>query len=55
MLHDLAAILALAIACAAWVAVQRFVGAHDPGNPGLDRSCDGSCSSCERSCDDRRR
>lgn len=45
---DLVAIAVLAVACAAWVVLQRWVARVDPGNPGVERECDGGCGSCER-------
>ncbi len=46
----LLAVLALALAAAGWGALQLWIARHDPGNPGLDRTCDGSCRSCDQSC-----
>ena len=48
---DLIAIAALAAACAGWVVLQRWVARRDPGNPGVNRECDGGCGGCERSGD----
>ena len=45
------AIAALALGCAGWVLVQRFVARHDPEQPGVEggdgEGCaSGSCGSC---------
>ncbi len=50
MATEIVAVLALALACAAWVALQRWIARRDPGNPGLDRGCDGTCGSCTGHC-----
>jgi len=34
-------ILALALLCAAWVVVQRWIAKRDPESPGIHRRCDG--------------
>lgn len=47
---DLAAVLALAVVSGGWVLLQRYIDRVDPGNPGLDRECDGGCRSCDREC-----
>jgi hypothetical protein len=49
---DLAAVLALAAACAVWGLVQLWVARRDPGNPGVARECDGGCLTCASRGDD---
>lgn len=50
---DLVAIVGLALVCAAWIALQRWIAQLDPEIPGIKRSCSGcsvpggeSCASC---------
>ena len=43
MLHFLLPILGLGCLCGAWVVVQRWVGKHDPGQPGVEGKC-GRCT-----------
>jgi hypothetical protein len=43
MLQYALAVLGLGILCGAWVVVQRWVGKHDPGQPGVEGKC-GRCS-----------
>jgi hypothetical protein len=45
-LTELLAILILAAAAGGWALLQRWLARVDPGNPGLARECDGSCSHC---------
>jgi len=55
-LADLAAVAALAAACAGWVLVQRWVARRDPDNPGIVRDCGGCAQggACEDHCRARR-
>jgi hypothetical protein len=48
--NEALAILALSALCAGWVLLQRWIGRHDPENPGIRRECDGGCAGCEDAC-----
>lgn len=39
MIVHLLAIIGLALLCAGWYLVQRFVAKHDPTQPGVEGSC----------------
>jgi hypothetical protein len=45
-------VLSLGLVCAGWVLLQRWIARRDPENPGLARSCDGTCATCEGRCRD---
>jgi hypothetical protein len=44
---DVVAVAGVALLCAAWAVVQRFVARSDPGQPGVEGKCAG-CGSRDR-------
>jgi hypothetical protein len=43
---DWIAIAAVALGCGLWALLQIWIQRRDPGNPGVDRDCDGGCGRC---------